>query len=265
MFDRFEREIDYLRISVTDRCNLRCVYCVPEERLPPMPRENILSFEQIAEFVRAAAGLGMTKIRLTGGEPLMRRGIADLVFLIKRVPGVRHLAMTTNGILLPEYADSLRAAGLDSVNISLDTLRPSRYALLTRGGSLELALAGIDAAAAAGFRIKINMVILEDSGDGELMDMRNFCAFRGLTLQTIEGYDLRTPKRDSLLYDRPPKCGGCNRLRLLSDGTIKPCLHSDDELKADFSDLENSIRTAVLRKPREGRECRRRNLSEIGG
>ena len=150
MRDQYGREIEYLRISLTDLCNLRCVYCMPEEGVCKLPHERILTLEEVAEIAGAAVELGITKIRLTGGEPLVRRGIVDLVRQLRALPGLRELVLTTNGILLPELAQPLRDAGLDRVNISLDTLDPEKYRRLTRGGDLQKALDGIRAAQAAG-------------------------------------------------------------------------------------------------------------------
>lgn len=154
------RVIDYLRISVTDRCNLRCVYCMPPGGVDFRDHEEILTYEEIAFLVSVAAELGFSKIRLTGGEPLVRRGLPDLVSMIKAVPGVRDVALTTNGILLPQFAEELKASGLDRVNISLDTLDADRYRRLTRGGELHRALAGVEAAFTHHLEpVKINAVL----------------------------------------------------------------------------------------------------------
>ncbi|HEY68017.1 MAG TPA: radical SAM protein, partial [Thermoflexia bacterium] len=141
--DAYNRPISYLRISVTDRCNLRCVYCMPPEGVPWRPHEEILRYEEIETVVRAAAELGISKVRLTGGEPLVRLGIVDLVRSLARIPGIDDLAMTTNGILLGRYAADLAAAGLRRVNISLDTLRPDRFRRITRLGRMEDVLVGM--------------------------------------------------------------------------------------------------------------------------
>lgn len=138
--DGCERPISYLRVSVTDRCNLRCLYCMPPEGVPLRSHDEILRYEEIDRVVRAAAGLGISKVRLTGGEPLARAGIANLVSMLARIPGVDDLSMTTNGTLLARYARALRAAGLKRVNVSLDTLREERFARITRGGKLADAL-----------------------------------------------------------------------------------------------------------------------------
>lgn len=270
MRDRFDREIDYLRVSVTDKCNLRCTYCLPEEGVHPRGHEEMLSLEAIAAVVRAGVELGLSKVRLTGGEPLVKRGIVDLVRLVRAVPGVRHLAMTTNGTLLPGLAAALRQAGLDSLNISLDTLDPERYRRISRRGVLAEALAGIEAALKAGFPVKINMVVLEDTSEAEIEALRAFCAARGLALQLINHYSLTAAKRDeagrgAYAFDRPPRCERCNRVRLLADGTLKPCLHSDLEIPLDPADPAGSLRRAILAKPRRGGVCTGRSMIEIGG
>jgi cyclic pyranopterin phosphate synthase len=159
--DAFGRRIDYLRISVTDRCNLRCVYCMPSGGVAWRDQSEILTFDEIVRFADAAAAEGISKIRLTGGEPLLRKGIADLARRLRALNGVESIAITTNGTLLPRLARDLAAAGIERVNISLDSLDPDVYARATRGGRLEDALAGIDAAFAAGMHpIKVNVVVM---------------------------------------------------------------------------------------------------------
>ena len=166
--DAYNRPISYLRISVTDRCNLRCIYCMPSEGVPSRSHEDILSYEEIETLVRAAAELGIGKVRLTGGEPLVRLGLVDLVDMLARIPGVDDLAMTTNGILLARYAQELAEAGLQRVNVSLDTLRPERFQHITRWGRLEDVLAGMEAARTAGLTpIKINTVVIRDMNEDE--------------------------------------------------------------------------------------------------
>jgi len=159
--DSFGRRIDYLRISVTDRCNLRCRYCMPADGVEWKAQEEILSFEEIERFARIAVEEGIGKIRLTGGEPLVRKGIVEHVRRLMENTGLQAVALTTNGTLLPRFAEDLAAAGLTRVNISLDSLDPDVYATMTRGGRLEAALAGIDAAFAAGMDpVKINVVVV---------------------------------------------------------------------------------------------------------
>lgn len=169
MHDTCGRHIDYLRISVTDLCNLRCKYCIPEKGVPLKRHDDILSFEQIERIVREAAALGVTKVRITGGEPLVRRDIEALVRLVAAVPGIRDIAMTTNGLLLAQQAAALKAAGLHRVNISLDSLDPDKYREITRGGVLDQVLAGIQAARNAGLTpIKLNAVLIGGFNDSEI-------------------------------------------------------------------------------------------------
>ncbi len=150
LIDGFNRPITYLRVSVTDKCNLRCVYCMPETGLPWLRREEILSYEEIAEIVAAAASVGVRSIRLTGGEPLVRRDLARLVRAIAAVPGIEDIALSTNGLLLEEQLDDLVAAGLRRINLSLDTLRADRFEAIARRPGLDAVLRGMDAALGAG-------------------------------------------------------------------------------------------------------------------
>jgi cyclic pyranopterin phosphate synthase len=169
--DSFARPISYLRISVTDRCNLRCVYCMPAEGIPLLGHQDILTFEEIEQVVRVAAGMGIHKIRLTGGEPLARAGLPELVRILAAVPEVDDISMTTNGHLLLRHADELAAAGLDRVNISLDSLRPERFRALTRNGDLERAWEGVRAAESAGLTpVKLNVVVMRGFNDDEVVD-----------------------------------------------------------------------------------------------
>jgi cyclic pyranopterin phosphate synthase len=170
--DAYNRPISYLRISVTDRCNLRCIYCMPEDGVPWRPHDEVLRYEEIETIVCAAAELGITKVRLTGGEPLVRLGIVDLVRKISRIPGIDDLAMTTNGVLLARYAEDLAAAGLHRVNISLDTLDADRFRRITRCGELAGVLDGIRAARKARLDpIKINTVVIRGLNDDEVVDL----------------------------------------------------------------------------------------------
>ncbi len=178
MKDCFEREIDYLRVSVTDRCNLRCRYCMPEEGVCKKSHADMLTQEELLRAVRAAASLGVRKVRVTGGEPLVKKNIVALCREIAEVKGISELCMTTNGILLPELAAALKAAGVTRVNLSLDTLDPARYAHITRRGRLDDALAGLEAALAAGFeKVKVNTVLIGGFNDDEIGEL---C---GLTLR----------------------------------------------------------------------------------
>lgn len=265
MRDLFGREINYLRISVTDRCNLRCVYCMPEEGIELIPHSEILSFERITEVARVAVRMGIQKIRLTGGEPLARKEMPALTRMLAEIPGLATLAMTTNGTLLAPLADELRAAGLDSVNVSLDTLDPAKYREITRGGEIAEAKAGVLAAVAAGLAVKINVVVSGDDGGEDVETLRDFAMRSGAAIQTISRYSLQERKRDGGEFDRPPPCSACNRLRLLANGTLRSCLHSDIDHKIDFSDIEGSILEAVRGKPARGAVSATRSVGQIGG
>ncbi len=187
MKDTLGREITYLRISLTDLCNLRCAYCMPPEGAKKLEHRDILSFEEIEEIARAAVSLGVRKIRLTGGEPLVRRGMVDLCRRLRDIPALDELALTTNGLLLPEMAADLKAAGVDRVNISLDTLDPDKYRRITRGGSLERALAGIQAAKDAGFApLKLNCVLIGGFNDDEIADLAELTVEEPVEVRFIE-------------------------------------------------------------------------------
>jgi GTP 3',8-cyclase len=186
LVDSFGRSHNNLRLSVTDRCNLRCTYCMPEE-VTFLDRGELLSFEEMREFVRVAAGLGVDKVRLTGGEPLLRRGLPDLVRMLMQVPGVRDLGLTTNGVLLADQAKPLFDAGLRRLNVSLDTLDRGRFQQLARRDALADVLAGIDAARAAGFeRIKVNAVVLRGVNDVDVVPLARFARDRSLEMRYIE-------------------------------------------------------------------------------
>ena len=184
--DSHGRRIDYLRISVTDRCNLRCVYCMPPEGVPWKAHEDILSWEEIERFASVAAEEGISKIRLTGGEPLVRSGIVDHVRRLREMTGIESIAITTNGTLLPKYAKDLVDAGLTRVNISLDTLDPATYTSITRGGKLEDVLAGMEAAFEAGMDpIKINVVVVR-SLEQDLLGFAKMTLERPVHVRFIE-------------------------------------------------------------------------------
>ena len=186
LVDNFGRTVNYVRISVTDRCDFRCVYCMDEE-MQFVPRAQLLTLEELATVARAFTELGVTKIRITGGEPLVRRNITQLMDQIGALPGLNELVMTTNGSQLPRYADALRAAGVKRLNISLDSLQPERFSRLTRVGELDRVMAGIDAALAAGFeRTKLNAVILKNRNHDEVTDLVRFASDRGMDISFIE-------------------------------------------------------------------------------
>lgn len=187
MKDFFGRKINYMRISITDLCNLRCVYCMPEEGIEKYEHSKNLSFEEIIDIVKAGITLGVDKIRLTGGEPLVRRGIVNLVHDIASIKGIKDLAMTTNGILLPIYAQYLKDAGLNRVNISLDTFDPEKFHKITRKGQIEDVFLGIEAAKKAGFSpIKINTVLIKGFNDDEIEKFVNYTIDNAVEVRFIE-------------------------------------------------------------------------------
>lgn len=187
MKDGFGRTIDYLRLSVTDLCNYRCGYCMPEGGVCKKNHREICSLEELEELAAAAVELGVKKIRLTGGEPLVRRGILSLVERLAAMPGLEELSMTTNGSLLPEMAASLKAAGLDRLNVSLDTLDPDRFRALTRGGELQRVLDGLEAAEQAGFdKLKLNVVLLNGINDTELAALAGLAKRKARSVRFIE-------------------------------------------------------------------------------
>jgi len=189
--DLLGRVLDSLRVSVTDRCNLRCRYCMPEERYVWLPRPSILDYEEIVRLARAFVRLGMTKVRLTGGEPLLRQNLAGLVEMLHALPGLQEIALTTNGVLLGTHARPLRAAGLDRVTVSLDTLRPERFERFAGRARLAEVLEGIAAARAAGFTgTKVNTVVVRGVNDDELADLIEFGRREGVEVRLIEYMDV---------------------------------------------------------------------------
>ena len=316
MLDRYQRKISYLRLSVTDLCNLRCRYCMPEEGIEKRPHREILSFEELTEIVGAAVELGVRKVRITGGEPLVRKGIVDLCARLRGIPGLEELAITTNGILLRELAGPLKAAGVDRVNISLDTLDPEKYRYLTRCGELEQALDGIEAAYEAGLTpIKINAVLMGGFNDDEIASLVELTRERDLQVRFIELMPIgpgaafkpeaflscgevlkRVPELEpagtsgvSRVYRLPGGagtvglitpishefCSECDRIRVTSDGKLKPCLHSREEIPLrglHGDELRETILYGVRQKPESHdilqpgvRSAGGRTMNAIGG
>ncbi len=187
LVDSFGRSITYLRVSVTDRCNFRCVYCMPSEGIARQSHAGILRYEEIAAVVRVLAGLGVRKVRLTGGEPLVRLDLPDLVRMIAGIPGIEDISLTTNGILLEQMAAALKDAGLNRVNVSLDTLNPEKFARITRGGALERLWRGVEAAEKHGLApIKINVVAMRGVNDDELEDLAKLSIQKAWDVRFIE-------------------------------------------------------------------------------
>lgn len=283
MRDTFERNITYLRLSVTDLCNLRCRYCMPEEGVCKKPHSEICSVEELVEIAAGAAACGVTKIRLTGGEPLVRRGILDICRGVAGIGGIRELCMTTNGVLLPQMAGELRACGVQRLNISLDTLRPDRFAHITRVGRLEDVLEGIRAAEQVRFTdTKLNVVLMKGVNDDEIPEFVGLTEERALEVRFIElmpigqgteeGYlpaqavldacpgltpapssgvarRYRLPgARGTVGLIQPMShrfCASCDRIRVTADGKLKPCLHSDQEIP--LRGLHGEALTAAIR------------------
>lgn len=306
MRDQFQREISYLRVSITDLCNLRCRYCMPDG-VCQKRHEDILSFEEITEIVTAAASLGIRKIRVTGGEPLVRKGCVELCRMIAAVPGIEEVDMTTNGILLGRYANELKEAGVRRVNVSLDTLQAEKYQFITGGGNLQEALHGIQAAFAAGLTpVKINTVLMGGFNDDEILNFVELTRKTPVELRFIElmpmggtfdkeAYlpgdvvlecvpELReVPENGGVarLYRLPDGqgriglisplsrhfCGSCNRLRLTSEGKLKPCLHSNQEILVrgkHGEELINVLRQAIWSKPKMHGTLDAEHMSEAG-
>ncbi len=268
MEDRYGRTIDYLRLSVTDRCGLRCRYCMPEAA---EGAGDVLTLGELAEIAAAAVDCGVRKIRLTGGEPLLRRDLLELCRRLRALDGLEELCLTTNGLRLAALAAPLRSAGVDRLNVSLDTLRPDRYAAMTRGGRLEAVLEGLAAAEAAGFRnLKLNAVLIGGFNDDEIEALAGLTAEHPWEVRFIElmpmgpcaGWDRSRFLSCQAALDRLPGmepledrgvarryrlpgaagtvglisplshdfCAQCRRLRVTADGRLKGCLHSDAEV-----------------------------------
>ncbi|MBN2333581.1 MAG: GTP 3',8-cyclase MoaA [Deltaproteobacteria bacterium] len=187
LYDGAQRSISYLRISVTDRCNLRCRYCTPEEQFPLLGHGDILTYEEIILIIKALVPVGIDKIRLTGGEPLVRRGLPRLIACINDIEGIRDVSLTTNGVLLAEMAGDLRSAGLGRVNVSLDTLKAEKFLYITRRDDFLRVMAGIDAALAAGFApVKLNVVAMRGFNDDEILDFVALSIDRPVQVRFIE-------------------------------------------------------------------------------
>ena len=268
MKDGFGREITYLRLSVTERCNLRCRYCMPEDGICTKRHDEMLTEDEMIMAVQAAASLGVHKLRLTGGEPLVKKNILSICERSAAVEGIKEVYLTTNGTLLPQMAKQLRAAGADRLNISLDTLNPEKYAYITRRGTLEQALRGIEAALEAGFdRLKINAVLIGGFNDDEIpalaeLTKRYPADMRFIELMPMtdnEEFGQKAYVSGAAVLAALPElagtrtrrgsiplpgaqgniglisavsshfCATCNRIRLTADGKLKPCLHSDQE------------------------------------
>ncbi len=266
MFDCYNRKIEYLRISVTDRCNLRCTYCMPAEGIEQIAHAEVLSFEEIAEVARRAVGMGVKKVRLTGGEPLVRRGILTLVEMLAAIDGIEDLAMTTNGILLAQFAQPLKEAGLHRLNISLDALQPDRYREVTRGGEVQEVLDGIQAARDAGLKpLKINCVINESAEEPDAVEVADYARSIGAQIRFIRCMDIQEGTFWTVDGGDGGNCAICNRLRLTSDGKIFPCLFNNTHYSVKEHGIEKALALAVENKPESGKPSSDNQFYAMGG
>lgn len=266
MLDSFNRNITYLRVSVTDRCNLRCSYCMPAEGIQMLRHEDILNFDEIVEVIREGVRMGIKKVRLTGGEPLVRRDLVTLVSMIAKIDGISDLSMTTNGILLEQFAKPLAEAGLMRVNVSLDTVDAARFAQITRGGDVSKVFAGINAARAAGLNpIKINCVVQSSSKESDALGVAAYCRENDLEVRYIHQMDLEQGDFTIVEGGDGGDCARCNRLRLTANGKIIPCLFSGDEYDVRLLGHANAIQMAVANKPACGTVNHKSEFYNIGG
>jgi cyclic pyranopterin phosphate synthase len=238
---------------------------MPASGIQLIPHEKIISFEEIREIVTEGIHRGIRKIRLTGGEPLVRKGIVELVHMIASIRGVEDLAMTTNGILLEKYAILLADAGLNRVNISLDTMSAQRYAEITRGGDINKVFLGIDAARKAGLApIKINCVLFKSKEEKDARDVARFCNENGLQIRFIRQMNLKTGDFSVVDGGEGGDCKNCNRLRLTANGEIRPCLFNDLSYQTQ-SGIGKAFQRALLNKPKAGTKSLSGNFYGIGG
>ncbi len=317
MKDSFNRDIKYLRISVTELCNLRCQYCMPEEGIPKKSHESMLRNEDMVSIAKAAASLGIEKIRITGGEPLVKRGIVQLCKDISSINGIEELCLTTNGIMLENMAQPLKDAGVTRINLSLDTLKADKYKKITRTGCFEEFMKGYNALKEAKFdKVKINVVLIKGFNDDEIEDFVELTRNEDIEVRFIEmmpiGRDLKfdfgeyMPCEEVLkkvpelegeeevsgvaeLYKLPDGegrvglikpiscdfCESCNKIRITSDGKIKPCLHLEKEYNIkglNFEEMTEVLKTAIFEKPERREELGHgqlsqagRNMNQIGG
>ncbi len=266
LVDACNRRIHYLRISVTPECNLCCRYCRPD-RLPKgrAAKGALLSLDDIRALIATARDLGMDKVRFTGGEPLLREEIVEMVQTACHTPGITDVGLTTNGVLLPRYAVPLRRAGLRRVNLSLDTLRPARFREITPVGALDEVLAGLEAAIAAGFEtIKLNCVVAESPEEDDAREVAAFARQRGLAVRFIREMDLEAGRFWPVIGGDGGRCERCNRLRVTSTGYVIPCLFSDLAYSLREHGIEGALRLAVEMKPVRGNKSSN-PFCEIGG
>jgi cyclic pyranopterin phosphate synthase len=239
---------------------------MPEEGITSLKHEDILSYEEIASFTRIAVGNGIDKVRITGGEPLIRKNIVHLIQLLANIDGIKDLSLTTNGILLTEFAEKLKDAGLQRVNISLDTVDPDRYKEITRGGDFHRVMQGMDAAEMAGLLpIKINCVVNKSSDEPDALGVKAFCKRRKFNVRFIHQMDLETGTYAPVEGGTGGNCKKCNKLRLSSDGNLRPCLFNDLSFNVRKLGAEKAIRMAIEAKPECGTQSLQNRFNVIGG
>lgn len=266
MLDRYNRNINYLRISVTDRCNLRCTYCMPEDGVTILQHKDILTFDEIVDFTKVAVSLGVNKVRITGGEPLVRRGIVDLVRMIAEIDGIDDLSMTTNAILMQQFAKPLFDAGLLRINVSLDTTNPEKFNSITRGGNIEDVFKGLEAAKKVGFNpIKINCVIEKSSSEPDALTVKEYASKQGFEVRFIPMMKLDKGIFGQVEGGEGGNCASCNRLRLTANGFIKPCLFSDLGYSVRELGAKAAIEMAIGLKPESGTLNHNGKFYNIGG
>lgn len=313
MKDRFGRDITYLRISVTDLCNLRCKYCMPESGVKSLCHSDILSIEEIVEIVRIASKNGIKKIRLTGGEPLVRRGFINLCKQISKIDEIEDIAITTNGVYLKEMADELFENKVRRINFSLDTLIKEKYNDITRRNDFDKTMESLFYAIKKGFKVKINVVLIGGFNDDEIQDFVNLANKYDLEVRFIELMQIGETANwskdkfvsNKIVLEKVPElefdgvsgvakiykikgqkgriglispiscsfCEDCNRIRLTSDGKLKPCLHSKDEINLkglSGEELEEVFKRGIFEKPEkhhleDGKSESARDMNKIGG
>lgn len=313
MKDRFGRDITYLRISVTDLCNLRCKYCMPESGVESLCHSDILSLEEIVEIVKVAAKNGITKIRLTGGEPLVRRGFIHLCKEISKIEQIEDIAITTNGVHLKNMADDLFENKVKRINFSLDTLVKEKYNDITRRNDFDKTMESLFYAIEKGFKVKLNVVLIGGFNDDEIENFVKLANDYDLEVRFIELMQIGETANwskdkfvsNKIVLEKVPKlefdgvsgvakiykikgqkgkiglispiscsfCSDCNRIRLTSDGKLKPCLHSKDEINLkglSGEELEEVFKRGIFDKPEkhhleEGKSESARDMNKIGG
>lgn len=313
MKDRFGRNITYLRISVTDLCNLRCKYCMPESGVESLCHSDILSIEEIVEIVKVASKNGIKKIRLTGGEPLVRRGFINLCKQISEINEIEDIAITTNGVYLKEMADELFENKVRRINFSLDTLIKEKYNDITRRNDFDKTMESLFYAIKKGFKVKINVVLIGGFNDDEIEDFVNLADKNDLEVRFIELMQIGETANwskdkfvsNKIVLEKVPElefdgvsgvakiykikgqkgriglispiscsfCEDCNRIRLTSDGKLKPCLHSKDEINLkglSGEELEEVFKRGIFEKPEkhhleDGKSESARDMNKIGG